>query len=101
MPRRNCVSGLSSAAPARLKHRCTPDPLDPTEDRVTNSTKLVPLLLFGMMVPTPAQSQQAAQAAPPTIILSKLKCDMARMGEILSQAELQLPYWQEQKVAGN
>lgn len=58
--------------------------------------------LFGLSLPGPARSQQQnAGPAPPVIVLSTFKCDWPRVGDIISQAEAQLPYWEEQKAAGN
>jgi hypothetical protein len=61
----------------------------------------IPLLLIVLAVPEAVQSQEDAEAAPPTIVLSHFKCDYSRIADIISEAELQLPYWQQQKDAGN
>jgi hypothetical protein len=67
---------------------------------MTKSLNLVPVLLLGLAVPGPLQSQQPAESPPPTVIISSFKCDWTRIADIVAEAEAQLPYWEEQRAAG-
>jgi hypothetical protein len=70
------------------------------KEETVRKIPIIMCLLAIFAVPEAVHSQTMEEMAPPIIVMSQYKCDPDRISDIMQEAELQLPYWEELKAAG-